>query len=255
MRRAVLPLALIVVTCLAIVSWADEPAPAPEAPPVETVPPALGPEMTPAPPPRPRFSVDLAAGYTPLPMLDYRYNLARYTDRAQTCDSDDESTLEANGIYGLSFAYYPPDDWIALGLVVEGLYAQYRGELTGRANCPSSFTRTYRFDQTLNFYQLNGLVRIYLARAAVRPFVEIGLGALRIDASFDAYDQTVYGLTGLTGWGVEWSITRSFGLSVQARLADHFGVIYHYEPHAGDEATIEAQYIPLSALLKTHFYF
>ncbi len=255
MRNVVLWLVLLL-ACMASTAWAEDPAP-PEAgnePPAEPSPTPL-PAAPPPAVPEPLFGVDLVVGFTALPELDYRYKLTRTADECLECRTDDESTLETNGVYGLSLGFYPRSNWAHLGLIVEGLFAQYEGQLTGRADCPSSFTRTYRYDQRLNFYQLNALLKIYFTQKTVRPFVEIGLGVVRVDAEFDTYDQTVYGVTGLTSWGAEWRISRNFGLSLQARLADHFGLVYFYEPQPGDHARIEAQYIPISAVLKTHFYF
>jgi hypothetical protein len=256
MRPAILLLIVICLTGLVVAAWADEPAPTgePPTPTPANTPPAPAPAPAPTPP-EPRFGFDLAAGYTALPMLDYGYRLSECTDHVQGCRTNDKSTLASNGMYGLSFGYYPPSDWVTLGLVVEGLFAQYRGELTGRADCPGSFTRTYQYDQRLTFYQLNGLIKIYFSHKSVRPFVELGLGALRIDAVFSAYHQTSYAATAVTGWGVEWRLGRRFGVSVQARAADHFGVVFHFTPRADQVARIDAQYVFISALVKTHFYF
>ena len=202
-----------------------------------------------------RFSLDLVGGYVPLPMLDYRYDLTVYTDRQRFCHADDESTLEPGATYGLSLGYYPTGQWLNFGLIAEALYARFDGELTGKVGCPSSASRTYRSDQELSFYQLNALARIYFTSSLLKPFVELGLGALRVDAAIDDYSQTSYGITGLMGWGVEWRVHDRVGVSLQARLADHFALVYYYEPSAGEQVAIQAQYIPLTALFKTQFYF
>lgn len=202
-----------------------------------------------------RFGLELAGGYTPLPLADYRYNLDVFTDCRRNCRTDDESTLEANAMYGLGLAYYPQSRWLSFGLIMEALYARYEGELTGRESCPESVSHTYKYDQSLTFYQLNWLLRLYLSRKAVQPFVEVGPGVVRVDASFDGYDQASYGLTALMGWGVHWRIHDLVGISLQARLADHFGLVYYFEPAADRLATIEAQYIPMSLLFKAHLFF
>ncbi len=201
------------------------------------------------------FSADLIAGYTPLPLLAYGYKLRAFTDREDKCSSDDESELDPNGVYGLSFGYYPTGRWLKFGLITEGLFSQFRGALTGRSHCPGEIGRTYDFDQTLNFYQLNWLFRLWFNEKPVRPFVDIGAGVVRVDAELDGYNQTSYGAAAMMDWGIEWRAHENFGLSLMARLENRFGIVYYFEPRPGEQATIEAQYIPLSLVLKTHFYF
>lgn len=201
------------------------------------------------------FSADLIAGYTPLPLLAYGYKLRAFTDREHKGRSDDESVLDPNGLYGLSLGYYPSGRWLKFGLIMEGLFSRYRGALTGKSRNPGEVGRTYDYDQALNFYELNWLFRIWFNEKPVRPFVDIGAGVVRVDAEFDGYNQTSYGTTAMMGWGAEWRTHEHFGISLQARIADHFGIVYYFDPRPGDHVTIEAQYIPLSLMLKTHFYF
>ena len=241
MRQVVLLVSMIFLLALPLVAAAQE---AGEVP-------ARAPRWQ----PDKQFSIDLVAGYTPLPLLAYGYKLRAFTDREYKCRTDDESELDPNGLYGMSLGYYPTGRWLKFGLIMEGLFSRRRGALTGKSRCPSEVGRTYDYDQSLNFYEFNWLLRLWFNEKPVRPFVEVGAGVVRVDAELDGYNQTSYGTTAMMDWGVEWRAHEHMGLSLQARIADHFGIVYYFQPRPGEQATIEAQYIPLSLMLKTHFYF
>jgi len=209
-------------------------------------------DETPAPH---RFGISVIGGYTPLPMLDYGYELRAYRDRVVEYNADDESTLENGVPFGLAVGYYPSNSFLNFGFLMEALYGCYEGQLTGRVKMSDTLRRRYRYDQSLDIFQLNWIMKIYFNEKTVRPFVDLGVGAVRVDAEFDDYSQTSYGASALMGWGLEWRAVERVGVDLSGRLTDHFALTYYHEPGASEQATIEAQYIPFSFLLRAHLYF
>jgi len=202
----------------------------------------------------PQFSLDLNGGFIPLQTIDYNYNLKVFSEHEYKCNTDDDSHLKPNGVYGLSASYYPPTEWIKLGFITEALYSRQEGDLTGKIRCSKLVKRGYDYPQQLDFWQLNFLGRFFLSRQKVRPFVQAGLGILRIDSELDDYRQTSYGSTALISWGLEWRANEWFGLSGEARLSDHFGAVFFFEPSEVERATIETLYLPVSFIIKTQFF-
>lgn len=201
------------------------------------------------------FSIGLLGGYTVLPMLVYKVNWKSWENGDEDISVSDDSFLNTAPIGGVSFSYYPSQRFITVGFTLEAFYLKHLGTLKGSYGNDRQNRENYNYHMALDFYEINMLCSIYFTEKAFKPYLQFGLGAVRGDAEFADYHQTVYGATGIIAWGGQYSFTEWFALGGQIRTQDIFGLTYFYEPRPENLMTIKGQMIPLSFLLHTNFYF
>ena len=201
------------------------------------------------------FSIGLYGGCTVLPMSVFGVDWQQYDDKREEIATNDDSYLQPAPLGGLAFTYLPARRFVSIGFTLEGFFQQFEGALKGSSGNNPEQKENYDFDIVMRFYQINFLGTIYFTRNAFKPYLQLGMGAVYNDAQIDSDHQTAYGASGIVSWGAQYSFTDWFAFGGQVRMQDMFGMRYIYEPSEKDLLSIEAQYIPLSLLVHTTFYF
>lgn len=202
-----------------------------------------------------KYSLGIVAGYTALSSIAYRTFWYRYESGRNRIGTEDKSDLAAGPLSGLTFSYLPYNEYLVVGFTLEGFYHHYEGRFKGNLDKQDWGPGSYYFKTNLNFYQVNFLGTIYFTDKSFQPYVQVGMGAVLCDSKIGREHQTLFGASAIVAWGAQYRFYNWFAFGAQVRIQDMFGIVHTLEPEENVRATIEAQYIPLSFLVSTNFYF
>jgi len=108
---------------------------------------------------------------------------------------------------------------------------------------------------SFDFYQMNVLGTILFTDKPFQPYLQIGVGAVRNDVTIEKSTQTIYGGSALAVWGTRYRFTDLFALGANLRMQDCFGMDFSYNIDDSNALDVSGQYIFLSLMFQTTFYF
>jgi hypothetical protein len=202
------------------------------------------------------FSVGLIGGYTAMSMSAWGVDWYTYDDNKKQVRVNDDSYLDPGPQAGLFVTYQPVERFLNLGFTLEGFYQQYDGKIKGTYGEGSPEQRIpYDFDATFKVMQGNFLLTLFFSNRDFAPYLQAGFGAVEVEAEIDGELLRMPGAVGVVAWGAQYKFVEWFALGGQVRAQDLFALAFDFEPDETNLLHIESQFVPLSILLHTTFYF
>jgi len=202
----------------------------------------------------PSFSINIIGGGDIVPAAFNTVHWYEYDDSRLKLGTTNKTAWNPTWEAGLTLGFYPSEQFIRWGLMIEALYVQTNGTFSGDLKKHGESYRGYSERQFIRMYQLNVLSRVYFMKKKFRPFLEAGIGPARTDLTLFDETRFGYGAAVHVGSGVEYRFTKWFGLSGGMRFSDIFGFKYDFSPSEKELVQIQSRYTPLSVLVNTSFF-